>query len=268
MKRQWSCVVVLIALCPAIARGDNLSKDVKKAIEPSTLDQPGTKPFHLKAIVAPSFERDKDSGRTGEVEIWWVSPTRWKRELRSPEFHQIEIVDGAQDWQKNEGVYFPQWLEQTAIELVRPVPPLDEVLEQAKKAEVKHIGPMTHLDWITPSGTAEVHNILRSWLALQNSTGLLLYAGGIGWGAEFKDHAEFHGRTVARTVNVGSPQVTARITILDDLGDAPSTLFDIQGSGDVLLHTIVIDEITLRKTCCRWSRYLGLPFKTDLYKEM
>jgi len=27
---------------------------------PSTLDQPGTKPFHLKALVAPTLERDKE----------------------------------------------------------------------------------------------------------------------------------------------------------------------------------------------------------------
>jgi hypothetical protein len=63
-----------------------------------------------------------------------------------------------------------------------------------------------------------VHNILRSLVALQNSTGLLLYAGGLGWGAEFKDYTDFHGRMIARTVNVGSPQVTAKVTTLEDLG--------------------------------------------------
>ena len=79
---------------PTLGHAENLSKEVKKAVERSTLDQSGTKAFHLRATVAPSFERDKESGRTGEVEIWWASPTQWKREVRSPEFHQIEIVDG------------------------------------------------------------------------------------------------------------------------------------------------------------------------------
>jgi hypothetical protein len=63
---------------------------VKKAVEKSTLDQPGTRPFHLKAAYAPSFERNKHSYREGEVEIWWESPTRWHREVRSPDFHQID----------------------------------------------------------------------------------------------------------------------------------------------------------------------------------
>jgi hypothetical protein len=63
-------------------------------------------------------------------------------------------VDGARDWQKNEGDYLPQWLQQTAVEIIRPVPPLDQVLELAKAAEVRRIGSMTNLSWTTPSGTA------------------------------------------------------------------------------------------------------------------
>ena len=141
MRRQWWIIVLAaVAVCPTVCPAENLAKEIKKAVERSTLDQPGTKAFHIRASLAPSFERDKESGRTGEVEIWWVSPTQWKREVRSPEFHQIEIVDGAHDWQKNEGDYFPQWLQQTAEELIRPVPPLNEVLEQAERADVRRIG--------------------------------------------------------------------------------------------------------------------------------
>lgn len=103
-------------------------------------------------------------------------------------------------WQKNEGDFFPQWLEQTAIELIRPITPVDEVLARTNEAEYRRVGPMTHLSWTTASGTAQVHNILRSSVAFQNTTGLLLYASGLGWGAEFKDYADFHGRMVAHTV--------------------------------------------------------------------
>ena len=246
--QSWIPVFAAMTVWPTLGHAENLAKEVKKAVERSTLDQPGTKAFHLRATVAPSFERDKESGRTGEVEIWWASPTQWKREVRAPEFHQIEIVDGARDWQKNEGDYFPQWLQQTAVEIIRPVPPLDQVLEQAKAAEVKRIGPMTNLNWTTPSGTAEIHNILRSWVALQSSTGLLLYAGGLGWGGEFKDYADFHGRMVARTVNVGTPQVTAKITTLEDLGEIPAGFFDtVAKGGDTPLQTVLMDEISLRK---------------------
>jgi hypothetical protein len=250
MQRQWRiAVLAAMTVWSTIGRAENLAKEVKTAVERSTLDQPGTKAFHLRALLAPSFERDKESGRTGEVEIWWASPTQWKREVHSPEFHQIEIVDGDHNWQKSEGDYFPQWLEQTAVELIKPVPPLNEVLEQAKEAEIRQMGPITNLGWIVPSGTSEVHNILREYVALQNSTGLLLYAGGLGWGAEFKDYADFHGRKIARTVNVGSPQVTAKIATLEDLGVIPAGFFDTTGKdGDSQpLQTVLMDETSLRK---------------------
>ncbi len=124
--RLIAVLVAVLAIAVGMSASDDAEKDaktVKKAVERSTLDQPGTKPFHLKAVLTPSFERDKDSGRTGEVEIWWTSPTQYRRELRSPEFHQISIVNNGKEWQKNEGDYFPEWLREVAVELIDPIPP-------------------------------------------------------------------------------------------------------------------------------------------------
>jgi len=242
--------IAAAAMSATVARSEDLTSKVRKAVERSTLDQPGTKPFHLKAVIAPSFARDNDSGRTGEVEIWWASPTRWRRELHSPQFRQVEIVDASADWQKNEGDYFPEWLRETALEIIRPVPPLQDVLDHVKSAEQKKLfGFQININWVTNTGTAEVHNIQRSGIALEASSGRLLYAGGFGWGGEFKDYSEFHGRMVARTVNVGDPQVTAKITVLEDLGEAPQSLFDTraQGADAQPLETLLLDEISLRK---------------------
>jgi hypothetical protein len=169
--------------------------------------------------------------------------------MRSPEFHSIEIVDGARDWRKNEGDYFPEWLRETAVELIKPVPPLDEVLEKVKTAEVRHLMGQTNIGWITATGTADVHNILRSYVALRDSTGLLLYAGGFGWGGEFKDYANFHGRMIARTVNVGTPQVTAKVTVLEDIENSPPGFFNAEekGGDPQPLRTVLVDEPSLRK---------------------
>jgi hypothetical protein len=167
--------------------------------------------------------------------------------VRSPEFHQIEIVDGGHDWQKSEGNYFPQWLRETAVELIRPVP-LEQVLEQMKTAEVHQMMGQINISWITTTGTAEVRNIRRGVVALGEKSGLL-YAVGFGWGGEFKDYTSFHGRVVAQTVNVGSPQVTAKVTTLEDLGDIPVALFDAQAAGGdpQPLQTVLLDETSLRK---------------------
>ena len=239
---------VFLFTCPLLSYSENLANSVKKAAEHSTLDQPGTHPFHLKAMIAPSRERDNNSGRSGKVEYWWASPTQWKREVRSSEFHQILVVNGERKSQTNEGDYFPQWLEETAKELITPIPPLPEVLKQIDAADVKHILTMTHLDWTRASGTPETPNIIRGWVALNNNTGLLDYAGGLNWGAEFKNYANFHGRMVAKTVSSGSPEVTAKVTTLEDLQQSPG-LFDIPENASTVqpLQTVAIDEMSLRK---------------------
>ena len=55
-------LAALLAVWSALGNAENLAKDIKKAVERCTLDQPGTEPFHLKATIAPSFERDDNPG--------------------------------------------------------------------------------------------------------------------------------------------------------------------------------------------------------------
>lgn len=226
---------------------ENIQSKIEKAVKKSTLDQSGTRPFHLKATLAPSFERDNGSGRTGEVEIWWESPTKWKREVRSPEFHQVKIVNGDHEWQKNEGEYFPDWLRNIAVELVDPIPSLPQVLKQADSGEVRSFMGQTNVSWAILSSNGKVQKGMGAGIALNDNTGLLLYGSGLGWGAEFRDYRSFHGRMVPRTLKAGA---TATITTLDDLGDVPESFFDTaaDGAAPEPLHTIVVDEISLRKS--------------------
>jgi len=222
---------------------------VKKAVERITLDQPGTKPFHLKAVLAPSRGSEGGSDRTGEVEIWWVSPTQWRREVRSPEFHQIDVVNGSKEWQKNEGDYFPEWLRETAVALIHPVPYLDQVLDQVKDADVKRFAGSTYFSWATMSTDGKVRKGEGASIAITDSTGLVFYGGDLGWGGLFKDYQKFNSRMVARTVSVGSPEVTARVTTLEDLRDVPAGFFDADAPGGdtSLLQTMLVSETSLRQ---------------------
>jgi len=141
--RATAALLVTLGL-PALSLYKDLTSTVKKAVEKSTLDQPGTNPFRLKAVLAPTRDADNGSNRTGEVEIWWASPTQWKREVRSPEFHQVAIRNGSQEWQKNEGDYFPEWLREIAVALIDPIPASADVLNQLKSAEVKTLMGSTY----------------------------------------------------------------------------------------------------------------------------
>jgi hypothetical protein len=242
-------LAALLLASPINARSEDDSTRVRKAVKRSTLDQPGTPPFHLKAVFAPSRDRDRESGRTGEIEIWWQSPTSFRREVRSLEFHQIEILDGEHRWQKNEGDYFPDWLRQTAVALVRPVPSLDEVLKMVEESDVKKLMGSTYFEWSVMSSDGNVQKGIGATVALTDSTGLLFYCGAPGWGAIYHDYKKFHDRMVGRTVGVGSPEVTARIVTLEDLKDVPAEFFNAQATGADAnpIETVMVDEVSLRK---------------------
>jgi hypothetical protein len=68
-------------------------------------------------------------------------------------------------------------------------------------------------------------------VAITEATGLLFYDGGLGWGGLFKDYAPFHNRDVARTLSAGSPEVTAKIVLLEDLPQLPGNWFDASAPG-------------------------------------
>jgi Gram-negative bacterial TonB protein C-terminal len=249
MRTTWAWISLLctLAFVPA-SHADDTIKRIQKAVEQCTLDQHGTPPFHLKATLAPSYERDKDSGRTGEVEIWWKSPDQWRREIRSPEFHQLQIVDGQRIWQKNEGDYFPEWLRETAEAIVRPVPLSKEVLDQMRGAEVRHLMGGTYLSWAIPSSNGQVQKTMGAGISIRDDSGLLFTANGFGWGGEFKDYSKFHNRMVARAVGVGSPEVKAKVVTIEDLGTVQAGWFDAgaPGSDAQQINTVLMDELTTR----------------------
>jgi Gram-negative bacterial TonB protein C-terminal len=239
--------VICASALGASAEEDPASR-VRSAMKKSSLDQPGTKPFHLRAEIAPSHERDAASGRTGQVEIWWTSPMQFREEVSCPEFHQVQVVNGDKVWQKREGDYFPEWLRETATALIRPMPYLDETLAQVKDADTKRLMGSTYYSWSEISTDGTVQKGMGASVALTDSTGLLFYAGGVGWGGLYKDYQKFHDRMVARTVTHGSPEVTAKIVTLEDLNNVTPSLFDVSSGGDDHpIKTVKLEEVELRK---------------------
>jgi len=234
MRLKALILIGLATLCGAAStRAEDMSKSVREAVEKSRLNQPGTKPFHLKAVLAPSFERDKESNRVGEVEIWWRSPEIWRREVRSPEFHQVQIVNGGKIWQKNEGEYFPEWLRNLAVELVDPVPPLDDVQQKTKHADVRSLMGQRHAQWMTMGSDGTVSKGIGAGIALNDADGLVFYGGDVGWGGMFHDYKDFHGRKVAMKVSAGSPEVTAKVVVLEDLASVAQGFFDARGIAEI-----------------------------------
>lgn len=276
-KKLWLLLLAasVTAWHPGSLCAENPADAAKKAVGKSTLDQPGTKPFHLKAEYAPGSDRDKDSNRNGEIEIWWKSPTQWRREVRSPEFHQIAVVDGTHQWQKNDGDYFPDWLRELAVAIVQPVPlPTDVLLERLKSAQVRDLRmparmngqvqsiEQTNFDWEPTGKPGDAQSNGKGNLALLN--GLVSYSNGPGWSGGYHDFRDFHGRMVARTVSSGYVGVTAKIDVLEDLGPVPQDFFDASApGGNAAIETVVLNEAELRENLQPESKPFAWPPLAD-----
>lgn len=123
------------------------------------------------------------------------------------------------------------------------------MLEQVDAADVKKLAGSTYFSWTEMSTNGTVQKGMGAALALTRNTGLLFYGGGLGWGGMYHDYQSFHSRMIARTVSWGTPEVTAKVTTLEDLRDVPSDFLDarVPGGDAVLLHTAVVGELALRK---------------------
>ncbi len=267
----------LNALCIVHLPAEDLSGQVKKAVEKSTLDQPGTRPFHLKATFAPSRERDKGTNRVGEIEIWWQSPTKWRREVSSPEFRQIAVQNGDRHWEKNDGDYFPFWLQELEQAIIRPIPlPVDVLAKRVKTGEVKHLmGLQTNIDWNVTTNFDNEQANGKGDIALIDKTGLLSFTDGPGFDGNYHDFKDFHGRMIAYTVASGYVEVTAKVSVLEDLGAVPDSFFDTNlPSGDAHpIDTLVLSEEDLRKnlilgTNFNWPTLANGPLEGVVWTEV
>ncbi len=211
-------------LCASSSFSQDSLALVRKAAEKSTLDQRGTHAFHLKATLALSSAREADSRGRGEIEVWWKEPGVYRRELRSLGFHQLEIVNGGRVWQKNEGDYMPEWLDQIADAMLHPVPARSAAMRGIAPDKTSGLAGSTYLNWEKP--LAMNMQPSKEDVAITDSSGLLFYDGGLGWGALFKDYQEFHGLQIARTVANGSPEVSATVALLEDLPQLPAEWFN------------------------------------------
>ncbi len=259
-RSVWLGVVAMGWMVGTVASQDVI-KEVRRAVEKSTLDQPGTKPFHLRASFGP-LRSDGDDAKSGSLEIWWESPGCWRRELHSREFSQIEIVKDGRDWQKNEGDFFPEWLREGAVAVVKPVPDLDHVLSQVKTAEVRVLFGETHISWVDMGTDGTVSKGIGSALTLRRD-GSFAGGSGIGWAFYVQhidggDYTDFHGRAVARQFEAGA---LVRVELLEDLKGTPADFFDAPAGGDAPIRTLVVDEATERKNLIASSMPLWPPLE-------
>jgi hypothetical protein len=250
-----------LGISQQIAPLEDVAKD---AASHSTLAAPGGAPFHLKAKI--SEEKTHNPQYAAEVEEWWQSPTLWRREFHSAAFSQILIVNGDKVQEKDSGPVFPELLRNLTVELVDTIPRFDQ-LAALHQTVLKPDGQPGQIraKWTIPGTDGTVTKDIAASIAISRQTSLMVYGGDIDWDVALHDFAEFHGKQIARRLTAqskGGPQLTAQVTLLDDLDPADAKIFIIHRAtpSKKQLRVVVIPEIELRKL----GREMPAPHWPDL----
>ena len=251
----WTTVVaigVIFAAEHAQAQQDAPLEDVvREAASRSTLAAPGGVAFHLKATI--SDEKKHDPGWDAEVEEWWQSPTVWRREFHSKGFSQTLVVNGIAREEHDTGPVFPELLRNLTVELVDTVPRLDQLAALHLRVNKPDGAPgQIKAKWEISGSNGTITKAIAASIAISRETGLFVYGGDIDWDVALHDFADFHGKQIARRLTAqsqGGPQLTAKITLLEDLAGSASTSFLIRKPTPVKkqLRIVVVSEVQIRR---------------------
>jgi hypothetical protein len=214
-------VLLLAASSPGVAQNSSqssLSALLQKTEATASLTSNGS-PFHAEMRIAgnkhePPFE--------AEVLVDWASPTRHRVEVRSPQFHQVEIVDGTQVQDDREGDFCPGWLHAFVSALVDPVSVKTLLLDPNAALSVSRSsnGQTVTLCITRDNDVAGIRDDL-TWSGLcVNSDGLLTNVHDFSSWMDFSDQKSFAGKKIARTYSTSTgsyDQITGRLTSLRDL---------------------------------------------------
>src|SRR5882762_1006147 len=170
----------------------SLADAAQRAVQESNLTSPGSKPFHLRATIAETGEPGSDYH--GKIEEYWVSPSKWRRTIESPDFSEVLVVNGDAVYEENTGDYFPFWLNTFVTALFNPLPMLDALKQTSAQIAKPHGSENT-----TTCG--DLHDRVDRWvICFEGSHGLLSSVFTKGYAAEFKDHKNFAGKRIARRI--------------------------------------------------------------------
>lgn len=103
-------LLALLLICSAeLSASDTAAEEgaalMAKARELLNIRAPESPPFRLRATVRATGTSGRSS--EGSYELLWSSPTRWREEVRFPDFTQVRVGDEGKFWQKRNLEYLP-----------------------------------------------------------------------------------------------------------------------------------------------------------------
>lgn len=234
-KSLLRCVAAVALLCsmngwaqmpgfPQV-QGEQVDTDtaLNRALKTSSLTYDG-KPFHAVMEIGSA-----GSEYTGHLEVWWVDASKYRTVLTSPKFSQERIVNGEKVFEKNDGDYYPRWLENFVLAVLDPVP-------MAKNFQGRG-GAVT-------LGAQITNSCLRrddrpGGITDQMTWGVVCFSGSephlasiftTNMSLEFKDWKSFEKKQIARTYQtdvLGFQPVVGKLTELEQIKQPDEAMFAI-----------------------------------------
>jgi hypothetical protein len=126
--RAFGIVVTAVILFTTNTLGEQIKRTtvplgdaVDKALAKGSLLGEGARPFHI--YVSVSEPENPASPYQGTIEEWWASPSQWRREVTAKDgMRQTIVVADGKKTERDEGDYFPLWLNSFITAIINPVP--------------------------------------------------------------------------------------------------------------------------------------------------
>jgi hypothetical protein len=218
LRRNYFAGVLYVALSTAAFAQQLDTGGRNGGLLQTPLTAPGNPSFHLKATVS-----DRDQQGSGEIEIYWVNPTKWRRTISSAEFSQTLVVNGAQVFEQDSDDYIPLSLQTLLIAMTDPQPLIDALRPGDKLATKANGGTK-------PPAICSHLNLSRTtggqMMCHEGPYRDLETIGPAGHNVSFAEYQDFKGKKVARLLIVS--RETARVTELTELKKADDAIFVIE----------------------------------------
>jgi hypothetical protein len=207
-------------------QGEKVDADsaLNRALKASVLTVDG-KPFH--AVMEIGAAGSKYSGR---VEVWWAAPSVYKLQVSSPQFSQQKVVNGDKVWEKDDGDYYPRWLENFVLATLDPIPMIQDF---RGRGGLVMVGKNVTRSCLTrddrPGGITD-----------QMTWGVVCFSGDepnvqsvqtTNVYIEFNDWQKFGKKQIARTITTdvdGYKEVTGHVTTLEELKKPDPAMFEVK----------------------------------------
>jgi TonB family protein len=208
-----------------------LDRKLERALEKSSLIGTGALQFHLKASIDDPMNSSSDySAKIDEI---WAGPKQWRRTIDSKGFKQTLIVNGDQVSEKNDGDYYPLWLQNFIRAIFEPVPNVTQWESQDARLTQTTLANGERMNGCVGArsevGSETLKSSVYSDLCLDGN-GMLAFYSSPGYSMEFYDYKSFGGKHVARRYE-SHPEpglrLVAAITLLDKVKDQDPSSFAI-----------------------------------------